>query len=89
MIESVGRAISSPRSRASVALVSAAVLLAGCGSGDDGDTTATDSTKVPAALASAFPGKKATGAPVKIGLITNEGGSAISQPETRKPPRRP
>ncbi|MFJ9248556.1 ABC transporter substrate-binding protein [Streptomyces sp. NPDC101776] len=84
MIESVGRAISSPRSRASLALVSAAALLAGCGSGGDDATTATDSTKVPAALASAFPGTKATGAAVKIGLITNEGGSAISQPETRE-----
>ncbi|MFI6407613.1 ABC transporter substrate-binding protein [Streptomyces sp. NPDC050548] len=84
MIESVGRAISSPRSRASVALVSATLLLAGCGSGGDGASTAADSTKVPAALAGAFPGKKATGTPVRIGLITNEGGSAISQPETRE-----
>ncbi|WP_106970982.1 ABC transporter substrate-binding protein [Streptomyces sp. NRRL F-525] len=84
MIESVGRAFSSPRSRASVALVSTAVLLAGCGSGGDSTTAAAGSTKIPAALAGAFPGKKATGAPVRIGLITNEGGSAISQPETRE-----
>ncbi|MET7490008.1 ABC transporter substrate-binding protein [Streptomyces sp. NPDC005538] len=83
MIESVGRAISSPRSRASVALVSATLLLAGCG-GSAGGATTSDSTKIPAALASAFPGKKATGAPVTIGLITNEGGSAISQPENRE-----
>ncbi|MET7571714.1 ABC transporter substrate-binding protein [Streptomyces sp. NPDC005492] len=83
MIESVGRVISSPRSRASVALVSATLLLAGCG-GSAGGATASDSTKIPAALASAFPGKKATGAPVTIGLITNEGGSAISQPENRE-----
>jgi branched-chain amino acid transport system substrate-binding protein len=82
MIESVRRVLSSPRSRASVALISTAVLLAGCGGG--GGTTTADSTKIPTALASAFPGKKATGAPVKIGLITNEGGSTISQPENRE-----
>ncbi|MFI6623267.1 ABC transporter substrate-binding protein [Streptomyces sp. NPDC050528] len=83
MIESVGRALSSPRSRAAVALVSTTVLLAGCGGSGGGSTTAAG-TEVPAALASSFPGTKATGAPVKIGLITNEGGSAISQPETRE-----
>ncbi|MFE2417024.1 ABC transporter substrate-binding protein [Streptomyces hokutonensis] len=83
MIESVGRALSTPRSRVSLALVSTTVLLAGCGGGASGATTA-DSTKIPAALASAFPGHKATGKPVRIGLITNEGGSAISQPETRE-----
>lgn len=83
MIESVGRAFSSPRSRASVALVSTAVLLAGCG-GSGGSSTTAASTEIPAALASSFPGTKASGAPVKIGLITNEGGSAISQPETRE-----
>jgi branched-chain amino acid transport system substrate-binding protein len=83
MIESVRRAFSSPRSRAAVALVSTTVLLAGCG-GSGGDSTTAAGTEIPAALASAFPGTKATGAPVKIGLITNEGGSAISQPETRE-----
>jgi branched-chain amino acid transport system substrate-binding protein len=68
-------------SRLSIAMV-AGLLLAGCGqsSGED----AGGSTEIPAALTSAFPGKKATGDPVKIGLITNEGGTGISQPETRE-----
>ena len=60
----------------------ASLLLAGCG--ESGDTGAEESTEVPAALASAFPGKKATGEPVTIGLITNEGGTSVSQPETRE-----
>ncbi|MEV8544097.1 ABC transporter substrate-binding protein [Streptomyces sp. NPDC051572] len=84
MIESVGRVLFSPRSRASVALVSTTVLLAGCGGSGGGATAAAGSTKIPAALASAFPGKKATGAPVRIGLITNEGGATTSQPENRE-----
>ena len=67
--------------RLSIAVV-AGLLLAGCG--ESGGTTATGSTEIPAALSSAFPGKKATGDPVTIGLITNEGGSGISQPETRE-----
>ncbi|MGI5459185.1 ABC transporter substrate-binding protein [Streptomyces sp. CA-249302] len=83
MIESVRRVFSSPRSRASAALVSTAVLLAGCSDGGGGSTTAS-STEIPAALARAFPGTKATGTPVKIGLITNEGGAATSQPENRE-----
>jgi branched-chain amino acid transport system substrate-binding protein len=81
MVESVGRVVSSRRSRVSVALVSVAgLLLTGCGG--SGGSDAAGSTAIPAALTSAFPGKKAAGTPVKIGLITNEGGSAISQPET-------
>ncbi|WP_203731822.1 ABC transporter substrate-binding protein [Streptomyces sp. SID12501] len=83
MNEWVRPVFSSPRSRVSVALISSAVLLAGCGGGG-GDVTTTDSTQVPAALASAFPGKKATGEPVRIGLITNEGGASTSQPENRE-----
>lgn len=82
MIESVRRVFSSPRSRASLALVSTAVLLAGCGGG--GGDASTGSTAIPTALASAFPGKKATGEPVRIGLITNEGGANTSQPENRE-----
>ncbi|MFD9502988.1 ABC transporter substrate-binding protein [Streptomyces sp. NPDC060035] len=83
MIESVRRALSSPRQRASIALAAvAALLLAGCGQENDTDTKA--GTDTPAALSSAFPGKKAGGTPVKIGLITNEGGAGISQPETRE-----
>ncbi|MGX9891480.1 ABC transporter substrate-binding protein [Streptomyces sp. NPDC002276] len=83
MIESIGRALPSPGSRASLALGSATLLLAGCG--DTGnDTAGADSTTIPAAPASAFPTTKAAGAPVRIGLITNEGGPTTSQPETRE-----
>ncbi|NED68533.1 ABC transporter substrate-binding protein, partial [Streptomyces sp. SID10244] len=32
----------------------------------------------------AFSGKAASGAPVRIGLIANEGGQAMSLPETRE-----
>ncbi|WP_406497148.1 ABC transporter substrate-binding protein [Streptomyces sp. NBC_01604] len=83
MDESVRRVISSPRVKLSVALVTGAGLLLG-GCGNDGGSDATESKEVPAALASAFPGTAATGAPVKVGLITNEGGAGISQPETRE-----
>jgi branched-chain amino acid transport system substrate-binding protein len=67
--------------RLSVAMA-AGLLVAGCG--ESGGTEAAGSTEIPAALSSAFPGKKATGDPVTIGLITNEGGTGISQPETRE-----
>ncbi|MFE7792765.1 ABC transporter substrate-binding protein [Streptomyces sp. NPDC057460] len=84
MIESVRRALSSPRPRASIALAAvAALLLAGCAQEDDTGTQGS-TNDIPAALASAFPGKKADGTPVRIGLITNEGGAGISQPETRE-----
>ncbi|MGW2048866.1 ABC transporter substrate-binding protein [Streptomyces sp. NPDC001858] len=82
MIESVRQVLSSRRSRASVALTATAVLLAGCGGG--GDVAATAGTAIPTALASAFAGKEATGEPVRIGLITNEGGANTSQPENRE-----
>ncbi|MER5435192.1 ABC transporter substrate-binding protein [Streptomyces sp. NPDC002588] len=63
--------------------MSTAVLLAGC-SDDGGGATTANSTAIPTALTSAFPGTKATGEPVRIGLITNEGGAATSQPENRE-----
>lgn len=70
--------------RLSVAIVSVAgLLLAGCGQSGSADTEE-NSAAVPAALASSFPGKKATGDPVKVGLITNEGGTSVSQPEIRE-----
>ncbi|WP_078973521.1 ABC transporter substrate-binding protein [Streptomyces sp. MMG1533] len=83
MDESVRRVISSPRIKLSVALVAGAGLLLG-GCGKSGGSDATESKEVPAALTSAFPGTKAAGTPVKVGLITNEGGAGISQPETRE-----
>ncbi|MFD7205489.1 ABC transporter substrate-binding protein [Streptomyces sp. NPDC059893] len=84
MIEPLRHALTSPRQRASIALATVAGLLLLAGCGEQSDTESTASTDTPAALASAFPGKKATGDPVKIGLITNEGGAGISQPETRQ-----
>jgi branched-chain amino acid transport system substrate-binding protein len=78
MVKSVGRVVTPRGSLVSVA----GLVLAGCDGG--GGSDAAESTAIPAALASAFPGKKAVGEPVKIGLITNEGGSGISQPETRE-----
>ncbi|WP_018501839.1 ABC transporter substrate-binding protein [Parafrankia discariae] len=73
--------------RGAVAALAAATLLgvAACGSdsgsdsGGSGPTTA--STAIPAALASYFPGKAASGDPVKIGLLNTEGGPALSDPE--------
>jgi len=83
MVESVGRAFSARRSRISMVLLSiTGLVLTACGGG--GEAGSAGSTARPAALASAFPGKKAAGEPVKIGLITNEGGAGISQPETRE-----
>ncbi|AZG45871.1 ABC transporter substrate-binding protein [Gordonia insulae] len=62
---------------------SAAVMTAATACGSDSSDSA--STTSSAALPSdAFPGKAATGAPVRIGLINNEGGQAISQPENRE-----
>ncbi|MBD0021733.1 ABC transporter substrate-binding protein [Gordonia pseudamarae] len=73
------------RMRAVVASAAVAVVatagLAACGSDDD-DSTGSSSASVTAPEGS-FPGKAASGAPVKIGLINPEGGPAISMPENR------
>lgn len=44
-------------------------------------TGSTASASVPAALASFYPGKKATGTAVKVGLINNEGSSPAAEPQ--------
>jgi branched-chain amino acid transport system substrate-binding protein len=49
---------------------------AGTASGSSGTSGSTP----PAALSAYFPGKKATGTPVKIGLINNEGSSPTAEP---------
>ena len=45
-----------------------------------GSTGAAASSSPPAALSAYFPGKKAAGTPVKIGLINNEGSSPTAEP---------
>jgi len=47
-----------------------------------GSASASSTGSASAALAPFLQGKKATGAPVKIGLINNEGSSAVAEPTT-------
>ncbi len=69
-------------------IVLAAVSLAGlaaCSSSSKSSSSSSStsaSSKVPAALASYYPGKKATGSSIKVGLINNEGSSAAAEPST-------
>lgn len=56
-------------------------IVTGCGSSDDSASDAGSSAAVPS---EAFPGQVASGESVKIGLINNEGGASISQPENRE-----
>ncbi|MFD1813301.1 ABC transporter substrate-binding protein [Rhodococcus gannanensis] len=68
---------------AATAAAVVATSLAACSSDDDSNTVdgASPSAELPPG---AFAGKVASGEPVRIGLLTNEGGQAISQPETRE-----
>ncbi|WP_020109237.1 ABC transporter substrate-binding protein [Nocardia sp. 348MFTsu5.1] len=73
----------SVRSRRTLAGVSAVLLAAtlgatACSSSDD------DSTSTAAGSTSALPENAATGAPVKIGFISTEGGGVVSIPEWRE-----
>lgn len=83
--------------RAPLVLLAAATLAgaAACSSssssssgGGTGSTAAASgsassaSASAPAALSPFLPGKKATGTPVKIGLINNEGSSPVAEPAT-------
>ncbi|MFT4265241.1 MAG: ABC transporter substrate-binding protein [Nocardioides sp.] len=52
--------------------------VAGCGSSDSDDSADDGSSTVPTALASYFPGTKASGTAVKVGLVSDEGGGAVS-----------
>lgn len=54
---------------------------AACSSDDSSDGSASESVAAPEG---SFPGNAASGEPVKIGLINNEGGQAISMPENRE-----
>ncbi len=54
---------------------------AACSSDDSSDSSASESVAAPEG---SFPGNAASGEPVKIGLINNEGGQAISMPENRE-----
>jgi branched-chain amino acid transport system substrate-binding protein len=49
-------------------------------SSPSGSASAASSSSPPAALSAYFPGKKATGTQVKIGLINNEGSSPAAEP---------
>lgn len=58
-------------------------MASACSSDDDSGGGDSGASSV-AAPEGSFPGKVATGEPVKIGLINNEGGQAISMPENRE-----
>ncbi|MFC9978520.1 ABC transporter substrate-binding protein [Gordonia sp. NPDC127522] len=65
-----------------VLMASAAVVataLAGCADDSTGGSTTSDAAAPP----ESFPGVVASKAPIKIGLINNEGGQTISQPDNR------
>ncbi|MCW3013484.1 MAG: putative lipoprotein [Solirubrobacterales bacterium] len=69
------------------ALFAATLAVTGCGSSDSSSTGASSSNtgaKSSAAIDTAALGapKKATGAPVKIGLISAEGGQSVNYPES-------
>lgn len=75
------------RSSLIIAAAAAAVGLAACGSsggsgasagGSGSSPTSAASGSIPADLASFYPGHKATGTPVKIGVVSDEGGGAES-----------
>lgn len=67
---------------AATALLLAAV--AACGGDDASDSDTSTSSSSSDAPSAEFPGEAAAGEPVRIGLINNEGGQAISQPENRE-----
>jgi branched-chain amino acid transport system substrate-binding protein len=71
-----------------LALLPVAALVAACSSsdsdGDSGSSGSGDSGAVPSALTSYFPGTKATGAEITIGLYNPEGGQVVNQPENRE-----
>ncbi|PXW32728.1 ABC transporter substrate-binding protein [Nocardia sp. 348MFTsu5.1] len=67
---------------ASIAVIALASTAA-CSSDDSSDDSSNSSSAVEAPEGS-YPGVAATGDPVKIGLINNEGGQAISQPASRE-----
>ena len=80
------RSTSSPRSRKKVvlglfAVVPALALIAACGSSTEAASSGDSAIKFPAGTQA---GVKASGTPVKIGIVNPEGGPAISHPESRE-----
>jgi branched-chain amino acid transport system substrate-binding protein len=68
--------------RLALAALPVALLATACGGGSSSSGGST-SGKVPSALSSYFPGIKATGSVVKIGLINPEGGATTDLPDVR------
>ncbi|MDL9938079.1 ABC transporter substrate-binding protein [Gordonia sp. ABSL1-1] len=66
---------------AAAAAAAMLVTMTACSSDDESTESADTSVALPA---DAFPGTAATGTPIKIGLINNEDGQAVSQPENRE-----
>jgi branched-chain amino acid transport system substrate-binding protein len=65
---------------AGAAACSSSSTAAAGGSAGSGSAGAASGSTPPAALSAYFPGTKAAGTPVKIGLINNEGSSAAAEP---------
>ncbi|WP_261554508.1 ABC transporter substrate-binding protein [Frankia tisae] len=74
----------SVRAGAAFLVLGLALLPAACGGGSSSGDDAGGSPGPTAATVTLPPGTKASGAPVKIGFITAEGGSAVSLPEVRE-----
>ena len=72
------------RRRVALAALPVALLATACGGGSSSNGGDKSSSKVPAALSTYFPGTKATGSVVKIGLINPEGGATTDLPELRE-----
>lgn len=82
MVEAYARARAAKLGTVVVALV-ALMGLTGCG-GDSAEAPSKSPGGSVVAPDGSFPGVQASGEPVKIGLINNEGGQSISQPENRE-----
>lgn len=63
--------------------IAPAIALAACSSSSGSTKSGNNSSASASVDTSQFPGKAATGSEVKIGLINDEGGTAIDQPENR------
>jgi branched-chain amino acid transport system substrate-binding protein len=72
------------RRRVALAALPVALLATACGGGSSSSGGDKASSKVPAALSTYFPGTKATGSVVKIGLINPEGGATTDLPDLRQ-----
>ncbi|WP_017936734.1 ABC transporter substrate-binding protein [Nocardioides sp. Iso805N] len=81
------RRTSARRALAAVAVLPLVLTAAACGSSSNNDSGSSShadkDSAISAAPAGTFPGKKATGSAVTIGLISDEGGTNIDAPEGR------